>query len=246
MLSPITEEEAGDLPCAVHGVLLILFLFLTYIPPLPSSVLPLLLCLLVSHPLSPMSHDETHTHYLQPYYSSAPSSDPQSSNKPEDGPFDPGNTPPLIFAFIAVGFIIFGLIVAVVYKKCRPTPNSRDPHHHQRSSIPIRRPSIQKPRLWDVWIAPGKRSSDEEQANVNDWDTLAVSRIFVYVVDRSVDELPSLYQRRLYTLTPPLPLSVCPNNTFRATSRDPFSGRTPSTGCSSDTLQQTQASMSLS
>jgi len=156
----------------------ILFLSLAYLySTSPPSALSLPLRLLRTPPAIPMSHDETHTHYLQPYYSPAPSPDPVSSNSnKDDGPFDPGNTPPLIFAFIAVGFIIFGLIIAVIYKKCRPLPNTRDP---QRSSIPIRRPSIQKPKLWDVWIAPGQRATDEERTNVNDWDTFVVSRIFV-------------------------------------------------------------------
>jgi len=127
--------------------------------------------------LSPMSHDETHTHYLQPYYSPGSSTDTgPSNNHKEDGPFDPGNTPPLIFAFIAVGFIIFGVIVAVIYKKCRPLPNSPDPH--QRSSVPSRRSSIQKPRLWDVWIAPNQPASDEERTKLNDWHTFVVSRTF--------------------------------------------------------------------
>jgi len=127
--------------------------------------------------LSSMSHDETHTHYMQPYYSPAPSSDTGSSSTKEDGPFDPGNTPPLIFAFIAIGFIIFGLIVAFIYKRCRPLPDSQDPDE-RRSSLPLRRPSIQKPRLWDVWIVPNERVSDEERTKPNDWDTFVVSRTF--------------------------------------------------------------------
>lgn len=195
-----------------------------------------------------MSHDETHTHYLQPYYSPAPSPDTGSSNNKDDGPFDPGNTPPLIFAFIAVGFIIFGLIVAVIYKKCRPLPDSRDPHD-QRSSVSGRRSSTQKPRLWDVWIAPNQRVSDEERTKPNDWDTLVVSRTFCPCRLSSISRLisaRSLYQHHSYTLTPPLPLFVFPNNTSKVMSQDLSSGRTRNIGCSSDILQRTRASVSLS
>ena len=178
MASPITEEEEeGDLPCAVHGDCDSLpFPYLYSTTPLFYTLPPPL----TPHRLSPMSHDETHTHYLQPYYSPSPSTDPGPSHNEEDGPFDPGNTPPLIFAFIAVGFIVFGLVVAVIYKKCRPRPPPQDPEH-QRSSVPSRRPSVQKPRLWDVWIAPNQRGSDEEQTKLNDWDTFVVSRIYVPV-----------------------------------------------------------------
>jgi len=194
-----------------------------------------------------MSHDETHTHYLQPYYSPSPSPDTGSSNNGEDGPFDPGNTPPLIFAFIAVGFIIFGAIVAVIYKRCRPLPDSQDPH--RRSPVPGRRSSIQKPRLWDVWISPNQPAPDEERTKANDWDMFVVSRAFCPCRLSSIGRLinaRSLYQHRLYTLTLPLPLFAFPNNTSKAMSQDLFSGRTQNNGCSSDTLQRTQASMSLS
>ncbi|KAF9647664.1 hypothetical protein BDM02DRAFT_3129627 [Thelephora ganbajun] len=132
-----------------------------------------------------MSHDETVTRYLQPYSSASPSSsDTQSSNSNRgngSGPFDPGNTPPLVFAFIAVGFIVFGLVIAVIYKKCRPLPDSLEPHY-QRSSVPVRRPSVQKPKLWDVWTAPSQRVPDEQRTNnVNDWDTLVpLSASLVY------------------------------------------------------------------
>ena len=245
--APSRKKKKGRLPCAVHGdYLLVLFFSLTYIPPLLSS----LSSSTSSTPRRPsaMSHDETHTHYLPPYYSPAPSSDTGSSDHKEDGPFDPGNTPPLIFAFIAVGFIIFGAIVAVIYKKYRPLPNSRDPH--QRSSVPSRRSSIQKPRLWDVWIAPNQPPAfDEERTKPNDWDTFVVSRTLCTRRLSSIGRListRSLYQRRLYTLTLPLPPFVSPNNTSKAMLQDLFPGRTRSIGCFSDTLRRTQLFVPLS
>ena len=141
--------------------------------PLPRSLPPSL------HPpdilFPPMSHDDTDTHYLQPYSpTSSPTIRPTNNNRGNnDGPFDPGNTPPLVFAFIAVGFIIFGLIIAVIYKKCHPLPMS----HHQRSSVPIRRPSVRKPKLWDIRISPNRGVPDDERTNVdsNDWDSFMVS-----------------------------------------------------------------------
>ena len=252
----ITEEEEGRLPCAVHSDLAILSLFPLLIfdhpPLLAPSPSPLSSTLDILSPL--MSHDETDTRYLQPYSSSSPSPGAQSSNNTRgngDGPFDPGNTPPLVFAFIAIGFIAFGLIIAIVYKKCRPLPNSPEPHN-QRSSVPIRRPSARKPRLWDVWISPNKRLPGEERTNVNDWDNLLVSPFSrqhaVVFVDQSVDEHPSPYQQHLHTLQVllPLPLFVSHSNTFKVTSHDLFSGKTPRTCYSLGDRQKTQPSVLLS
>jgi len=253
----ITEEEEGRLPCAVHSDLAILslslslpfpYLYSTTPPFLAPSPSPLCSTQAILSPL--MSHDETDTRYLQPYSSSFPSPGGQSTNNTRgngDGPFDPGNTPPLVFAFIAIGFIAFGLIIAIVYKKCRPLPNSPEPHN-QRSSVPIRRPSARKPKLWDVWISPNKRLPGEERSNVNDWDNLLVSRRAVVFVDQSVDEHPSPYQQHLHTLQvllPPPPF-VSHSNTFRVTSHDLFSGKTPRTSYSLDDRQKMQPSVSLS
>lgn len=159
---------------------------LTYIPLLSSAVsLPPLSISPTSYPPL-MSHEDTDTRYLQPYPSATPTPGAQSagsnanSRGDDNGPFDPANTPPLVFAFIAVGFIVFGLVIATIYKRCRPLPNSP----HQRSSIPIRRPSAQKPQLWDVWTTPNHRVSDNERINLNDWDTFVVSRPFSSVHTR--------------------------------------------------------------
>lgn len=171
------EEEEGRLPCAVHGVLATLPLLIFH--PLPSRPpSPSLRLLDILSPL--MSHEDKDTRYLQPYPSPSPTSGAQSAGSnntrgDDNGPFDPANTPPLVFAFIAIGFVVFGLVIAVIYKKCRPLPNS--PHQH--SSIPIRRPSAQKPKLWDVRTIPHHRVSDEERINLNDWDTFQVCRPFL-------------------------------------------------------------------
>lgn len=200
-----------------------------------------------------MSHDDTDTNHPQPYSSTSPSPDAGSTNSNrgnDNGPFDPGNTPPLVFAFIAIGFIVFGLVIAVVYKKCRPLSNSRQPNY-QRSSVPIRRPSVQKPKLWDVWISPDQRVPDDGPTNVNDWDTFVVSTAFFgrrtpIFVDRTTDKSRSPCQRHLHTLILPPPPFACPNNTSKATLHDPFPGKTSNTGCSSDNRRQIQASISQS
>ena len=95
-----------------------------------------------------------------------------------NGPFDPGNTPPLVFAFIALGFTLFGLVIAVIYKKSRPLQSPPEPPYQR--SVPVRRCSVQKPNLWDVWILPIQPAVDEEQTkNVNDWDAFLVSSLFL-------------------------------------------------------------------
>jgi hypothetical protein len=196
-----------------------------------------------------MSHDETNTRYLQPHSSTFPSQSTNNSRGNGNGPFDPGNTPPLVFAFIAIGFVAFGLIIAIVYKKCRPLQNSRGPHH-QSSSLPTRRLSAQKPKLWDVWIAPNQRVLDAERTSANDWDTLVVSHFSCWhaavLVDQFVDECPSPYQHHLYTLILPLPPFACPSNMYKVAPYDLFPWKTPNTGCSSDDRQKTQASVSQS
>lgn len=222
-------------------------LLIFLLSPLPHSPPPLV----SSSPiLSPMSFDETHTRDLGPDYPTATPtwSDPQPYNTDNsgDGPFDPGNTPPLVFAFIAIGFVTFGLIVAIIYKKFRLLQNPSEPNY-QRSSVPIRRPLAQKPELWDIRIAPSKPVADEERENVGDWDTFVVSCTFIgasSMIGR--DTCPSLCRHHLYILIRALHPFACPNNTSKATSSDPSPWRTPNTGYSSDTLQQTQASMSQS
>ena len=173
----ITEEEEGWLPCAVHGDSLP---FPAYIFPTPLFRAPLLR---LPGILSSMSRDATDTQFLQPYSSTLPNS--QSSNSKGDGPFDPANTPPLILAFIAVGFLIFGLVVVAIHKRCRPPPDSQD-SSYQRASTPSRRPSTQKPRLWDVRMTSGQRVPDEERINANDWDAFVVSCALLGVGRRSV------------------------------------------------------------
>lgn len=190
-----------------------------------------------------MSRDDSGTRYSQPY--SPPSGSGSASNNRGngDGPFDPGNTPPLVFAFIAIGFIVFGLVIAIVYKKCRPPPNSLG-FHHPRSSVPVRRPSVQKPKLWDVWIAPDRRAPDEERTNVDDWETFVVSRVSFVSVPQPADNCPSPYQRLLHTLI--LPTFVSRSNTSRGILRDPSTGKTPNTGCSSGDRRRIRASWSPS
>ena len=158
---------------------------------IPSSTLPPLLRLPTPYSPPPMSHDETHTRDLEPYFTASPSSSTGDNRGNRNGPFSPGNTPPLVFAFIAIGFIVFGLVIALVYKTCRPLPTSSEPYH-QRSSVPIRRPSIQKPKLWDIWIAPNQRIPDEKRENFNDWNTFVVSFFFSLSarVDQSADKWP--------------------------------------------------------
>lgn len=107
--------------------------------------------------------------------------DSQTSNDTTgngDGPFDPGNTPPLVFAFIALGFTVFGLVIAIIYKRCRPLPSSQELNY--RRTVPANRLSTKKPKLWDVWIPPSQHVPDEEpMKDVCDWDTFVVSsRIF--------------------------------------------------------------------
>jgi len=179
--------------------------------PLPSlySATPLLHTLLLPRlpdTLSPMSHDETYTRYLQPYPSASPSPDTSSPDDVKDnGPFDPGNTPPLVFAFIAIGFIVFGLVIVIIYKKCRPPPNSAEQPRYLRSPVPLRRPSAQKPQLWDVWIAPNQHVPDEDRTNVNDWDTFVVSRVFLCVsISRLISVSPQpLSASLVYPYSPP-------------------------------------------
>lgn len=144
-----------------------------------------------------MSHDDTHTHYLPPQPSTTPAPDPNLGS--DDGPFDPGNTPPLVFVFIAVGFLTFGLIVMAIYKRCRPTPDD-DPLHH-RPSVPVRRPSAQKPKLWDVWIAP---DGQQKRPSVNDWESLVVSHPFFSLSDRSLIRRQPLSAALVYPYSPPV------------------------------------------
>ena len=179
-------------------------------PPLPTPPLPRLP---PRHP-TPLSHDETHTRYLDPDYPapSSSSSDTQSpgSSSRGDGPFDPGNTPPLVFAFIAVGFIIFGVIVAIIYRKCRPLPNSPQ-SHYQRSPAPSTRPSLQKPTLWDIWIAPSQPVAAEERANMNDWETFVVSRALSAHALSSINQLTTtqpLSTSLVYPYSPSSPVRV--------------------------------------
>ena len=124
-----------------------------------------------------MSHEDSQSSHLEPYTYSFSASDAQTSTNPignENGPFDPGNTPPLIFAFVALGFTVFGLVIAIIYKRCRPLSTSLEPRYQR--SIPLRRPWVEKPKLWDVWVPLDHRVSDEsETGTVNDWYTFAVS-----------------------------------------------------------------------
>lgn len=93
------------------------------------------------------------------------------------GPFDPGNTPPLVFAFVALGFTLFGLVIAVIYKRCRPSQSSQEPPYPR--SVPVTQCSGQKPKLWDVWIPTTQNALGEEQTkNITDWDTFLVSCAF--------------------------------------------------------------------
>ena len=161
-----------------------------------------------------MSHDDTHTRDLEPYFTASPSSPTGNSrgNGNGNGPFSPGNTPPLVFAFIAVGFIVFGLVIAFVYKTCRPLPTSSEPYH-QRSSVPTRRPSIQKPKLWDIWITPNQRIPDEKREKFNDWNTFVVSFFFCFLFQRaSISQLITgpqpLSASLAYPYSPSLPIRV--------------------------------------
>lgn len=141
-----------------------------------------------------MSHDDSVPRHLQPYtltYSASASQASNSTigNENGNGPFDPGNTPPLIFAFIALGFTLFGLVIAIIYKRCRPLPDLPPPHYQR--TVPVRRPSVQKPTLWDVWIPPNQRVPDEEQTEIdNDWDAfvpLSASLAYPYYPPPPVD-----------------------------------------------------------
>jgi hypothetical protein len=144
-------------------------------PPFPpSSVSPT--------PPSAMSNDDSRPRHLEPTTMtfSAPhtlASNSTVGNDDGNGPFDPGNTPPLIFAFIALGFTLFGLVIAYIYKRCRQPRNSPDPRHQR--SVPTRPCSAQKPKLWDVWIPAEQHASDEDRTrNSNDWDNFKVSSVF--------------------------------------------------------------------
>ena len=242
---PITEEEAQVLlPCAAHGAslpfpCLYFTAFLSLIP-------PLLLLLLLDN-LFLMSNDDSQPRRFEPYtyISSAPNT--QASNGAigdgdGNGLFDPGNTPPLIFAFIALGFTLFGLIITVIYKRCRPLQNSPEPHHRHST-----RCSVQKPKLWDVWMPADQYALAEERTkNVNDWDTFMVSYNASIVVDRLVDECPSPCQPHLYILILPLLPFVCHHNTFKVTLRGLSLGKTLNADWSSDNRRQTPPFMSLS
>jgi hypothetical protein len=150
------RREEGRLPCAVHGDLAILFLSLTYIPPLPSSY-HFLPSPFSSTPYPPCpTTRQTHVtcNPIPRTFIVRHRVDPTIRGKamvrstPE--------TPPTRLCFYRRRFHRFGLIIAVIYKKCRPLPTSRDPHD-QLPLSPSRRPSAQKPKLWDVWIAPNQR-----------------------------------------------------------------------------------------
>lgn len=219
----------------------------------PSPCFSLLLCVL-DVLSSPMSHDDPQSEHMGPYPVTFTAPDTQATSSTignENGPFDPANTPPLIFAFIALGFTVFGLVIAIIYKRCRPLPSSLDPHYQR--SVPVGRPAVQTPKLWDIWIPPNQHVPDEEQCkNADDWDTFVVRflplifRHSSVAVDQLVDECPSRCQRRLCTLILPLLIFLRRPNTFKATLHRSSLRKTLSAGCSSDIRRQTRACMSLS
>ena len=200
-----------------------------------------------------MSHDDSQPRRLEPYTSSFSAPDARTSNSTigdggGNGPFDPGNTPPLVFAFITLGFTLFGIVIAVIYKRCRSFPNPQEPLRQR--SVPVRRCSVQKPKLWHVWTPVHQPAPDQERTNdISDWDAFLVSSVLfppVAVVDRLVDERPSPCQPRLYIPTLLLFLFMCGHNTSKATLHGLSPWKTPNTGWPSDNRLQTQFSTSLS
>ncbi|KAF9788302.1 hypothetical protein BJ322DRAFT_1106310 [Thelephora terrestris] len=133
-----------------------------------------------------MSHDDPQSQHMgaDPLTFTAADTQPTTSTlgtADGNGPFVPGNTPPLVFAFIALGFTVFGLVIAIIYKRCRPLPNSLNPHYQR--SAPVGRLS-HKPKFWDVWTPLNQHVPDEETSrDVSDWDTfvpLSASLVYPY------------------------------------------------------------------